>query len=272
MQKKILSEPSNMAETVTYPYLYLLKRALTDTFYNKKIFKKFLAAAHSLTDAEVLVIQNTPVDSYTNDGWVKHLRAETMIGIPRLANIEACIEEIIRKNIAGDVIETGVWRGGAAIFMRAVLKQYNSDKKVFVADSFMGLPKPNAKKYPADKGDKHHKVKFLRVSLADVKRNFQKYGMLDDKVRFIKGFFARSLPHAPIKKLALLRLDGDMYSSTWEVLSILYEKVSFGGFIIIDDYYLPACKKAVDDFRKANKIRTKLKRIDWTGVYWKKTK
>ena len=61
-----------------------------------------------------------------------------------------------------------------------------------------------------------------------------------------------------------------MYSSTWEVLSLLYEKLSVGGYLIVDDYSLPACKKAVDDFRKENNITEDLIRVDWSAIYWKK--
>jgi hypothetical protein len=108
-----------------------------------------------------------------------------MIGLKRLDNIQFCIENIIKNNIEGDLIETGVWRGGATIFMRAVLAAYDiTDRRVFVADSFEGLPKPNENKYPADKSDLHHTKEFLAVSIDDVKANFEKYGLLDDRVVF----------------------------------------------------------------------------------------
>lgn len=213
-------------------------------------------------------ISNTH-DSYKHDGQCYTPNAITMIGIPRLNNFQYCIEQAIKDNIEGDIIETGVWKGGACILARAVCEELNSDKIVYVADSFEGLPKPDSL-YPADAGDPHHTLEFLKIDLETVKENFKKYELLDDKVVFIKGFFKDSLKEVPFKKLSVLRLDGDMYSSTWEVLTMLYDKLSIGGFIIIDDFYLPACRKAVEDFRNMYFITEEIIPIDWTGIYWRK--
>lgn len=197
--------------------------------------------------------------------------AHTMIGIIRLDNLQFACETVIKEGIKGDFIETGVWRGGACIFMRAILAAYGiEDRRVYVADSFEGLPKPEPAKYPADAGHKAYRHKYLAISQAEVENNFRKYGLLDDKVVFLKGWFAETLPHAPIEKLAILRLDGDMYSSTMDALTNLYHKLSSGGFCIIDDYALPECKAAVDDFRHTNGIRDEMMVVDWTGRYWRK--
>ena len=143
-------------------------------------------------------------------------------------------------------------------------------KKIYVADSFEGLPKPDSK-YKADYKDPHHKLAHLRVSLEQVQDNFKRYKLLNHRVQFIKGFFKDSLTNVPFKKLAVMRLDGDMYSSTWETLTALYDKLSIGGYIIIDDYSaLPACKLAVDDFRRERKITEEIMRVDWSAVFWKK--
>jgi len=199
--------------------------------------------------------------------------ADTMIGLRRLENIEYCFNEIIRNNIPGDFIETGVWRGGATIFMKALLKSANiEDRIVWVADSFEGLPRPN-KKYQADKDSTFHSWTELAVSLESVKNNFNKYGLLDENVIFLKGWFKDTLPVAPITNVALLRLDGDMYESTWDALINLYPKLSVGGYILIDDYNsVSNCKKAVDDYRKQNNITEEIQKADWSGVFWKKLK
>lgn len=198
--------------------------------------------------------------------------ADTMIGLKRLNNIESCFNEIIKDNVQGDFIETGVWRGGATIFMKALLTISNiQDRVVWVADSFEGLPAPNEKKYKSDKGDLHHTMKELAISLDIVKNNFSKYGMLDENVRFLKGWFKDTLPNAPIKSLSLLRLDGDMYESTMDALVNLYPKLSKGGFIIVDDWgAVEGCKQAVIDYREKNNINEEIKTIDWAGIYWRK--
>jgi len=210
-----------------------------------------------------------PKDRAEGKDWPPE--AESMIGLKRLDNLHSCIAQVLRDQVPGDFIETGVWRGGTCIFMRAALKAYrDSTRQVWVADSFEGLPKPDDR-YPQDEGDPHWTMSdYLGISLDQVKANFSRYGLLDDRVRFLKGWFKDTLPTAPIERLAILRLDGDMYSSTMDSLLNLYSKLSVGGYAIIDDYALDSCRKAVDDFRVNNQIRTPLIRIDDIGVYWRK--
>jgi O-methyltransferase len=198
--------------------------------------------------------------------------AHTMVGLKRLDNLQCCIESVLANKVPGDLIETGVWRGGATILMRAVLKAHKvTDRLVWVADSFEGLPVPDPEKYPADSGDVHHTFKALAIGLETVKNNFRAYGLLDDQVRFLKGWFRDTLPSAPFKELAVVRLDGDLYESTMDGLVNLYPKLSPGGCIIIDDYgAVPGCKKAVDDYRESHAIKQEIVPIDWGGVYWRK--
>ncbi|MBS0627894.1 MAG: TylF/MycF family methyltransferase [Verrucomicrobia bacterium] len=198
--------------------------------------------------------------------------AHTMIGLKRLKNIKYCMEKILKDNIPGDCIETGVWRGGATILMRAILKAYgDQDRRVWVADSFAGLPPPNADKYPCDAQLDLSKIPYLSVSLSQVKDNFKKYDLLDNQVVFLEGFFSKTLPSAPIEQIALLRLDGDLYESTMDALIHLYPKLSVGGFVIIDDFgAIGACAQAVHDYRQMNGITEPIKTIDYSGVYWRK--
>lgn len=197
--------------------------------------------------------------------------AETMIGLERLANLRECATRVIEDGIPGDFIETGVWRGGACIMMRGVLAAYGvEDRAVWVADSFRGLPPPSGR-YAADAGDMHHTVNELAVSRRDVEENFRRYRLLDEQVRFLEGWFSETLPSAPIERLALLRLDGDMYESTIDALNALYPKLSLGGYAIIDDYALPACRAAIDDYRESNGVEDEIHEVDWTGVYWRKS-
>jgi len=90
-------------------------------------------------------------------------------------------------------------------------------------------------------------------------------------VRFIKGWFKDTLPGAPVNQLAILRIDGDMYESTMNALVSLYPKLSVGGYTIIDDTLNESCRKAIEDFRKDYKINDQINKIDWTGIYWKKS-
>jgi len=218
-----------------------------------------------------LALRTISNDTYEGKIWPKN--GETMIGYKRLTNVEFCVKKIIENKIEGDLIETGVWRGGTCIFMSVLLKYYNDNEKiVWAADSFEGLPKPNSIDYPEDSGDNLYTAKELSISLDEVQNNFRKYDVYDNQVRFIKGFFKDTLPLTQIDKLSLLRLDGDMYESTIDALFYLYPKLSLGGYCIVDDWgAIPACKKAVEDYRKVNAIQEEIMIIDWTGIYWKKT-
>lgn len=201
--------------------------------------------------------------------WPPH--AETMIGWRRLDNLQRCIQTILEEGIAGDFIEAGVWRGGAAIFMRGILAAYEvHDRTIWVADSFEGIPRPNAVRYPADAGSNWWRNKQLVVSLEEVKANFRRYGLLDHQVQFLRGWFKDTLPNAPLRELALMRLDGDLYESTMDALKALYPRLSHGGFIIVDDYALAPCRKAINDYREANSITEPIHEIDWTGVFWRR--
>lgn len=199
--------------------------------------------------------------------------SHTMVGRKRLDNITYCLDFVRNDQIPGDLIETGVWRGGASILMRGYLAAWEiNDRKVWVADSFEGLPVPSL---PEDEGWDFSvdKVPILAVSLEEVQENFRRYNLLDNQVKFLKGWFRDTLPHASIDRLAVLRLDGDLYESTIDALNALYHKVSPGGFIIVDDYGdFEPCRRAITEFREIHRITEPIETIDWAGAFWRKTK
>lgn len=195
---------------------------------------------------------------------------KTMIGLRALNNIEYCINDINKNKIEGDFIEAGVWRGGATIFMKALSDIFGMNRTVFVADAFENI-------FPVDSytDECWHDSYFdpLSVSLDVVKNNFRKYNVLDDNVKFLKGWFKDTLDTPDIKKISLLRLDGDLYSSTMDTLNALYSKVEIGGYIIVDDYNaLPQSKQAIDSYRKQHNITAEMFVVNWACVYWKKEK
>lgn len=197
-------------------------------------------------------------------------RSLSMVGARRLLQLQRAAEFVIERRIPGDFIETGVWRGGACILMRAVLAAHGvRDRRVWVADSFQGLPPPDPAQYPADHGQRLHEFPQLAVSLEAVRENFARFGLLDDQVVFLPGWFRDTLPLAPIDKLAILRLDGDLYESTIQALDALYDRLSVGGFAIVDDYGVFAnCRAAVNDFRARRGITARIYDIDGSGVFW----
>ncbi len=226
-------------------YIDLIKRTLTDLIYD---------------EPETISLRCHGLD------WP--LRAHSMMGLYALDNIESCVQSIIEDGIEGDLVEAGVWRGGGTILMRAILKVLGDcGRKVWVCDSFQGLPDSDSVRQMTQK-DRD----LLAVSRSTVENNFRRYGMLDQQVDFLEGWFTDTLPASPIEKVALLRLDGDLYSSTWDSLIHLYQKVSPGGFVIIDDFgSIPECRDAVTHFRRKFSISEPIHFINWQAIYWRKS-
>ena len=268
-------------------YIDLLKKCLLDLHRvnqneykpvskkTKSIRKKLFFSINKLLARQKMVICEVkePNLELRINGIDWPLYADSMIGLKRMENIEYCVTKALEENVPGDLIETGVWRGGSVIFMAALLKEKKiTGRKVWVADSFEGLPKPNEEKYIHDKGDIHYLFPELAISIDTVKDNFRKYDLLTDNIVFLKGWFKDTLPTAPIERLAVMRLDGDLYESTMDGLVNLYPKLSKGGYVIIDDWgVLPGCKKAVLDYRHQHSITDEIIEVDASGVYWKKS-
>jgi hypothetical protein len=250
-----------MTDRAAELYLQLLKRCLTRLLFPDFAFDGDLTKTRAVD----------PVVREVGGDWPTE--AITMVGMRRLDNLQNCVIKVLEDGVPGELIETGAWRGGCGILMRAVLKAFGDDARtVWVADSFQGLPKPAAE-YPQDADDPHWTFSsYLGVPLDQVKENFRQFELLDERVRFLPGWFRDTLPTAPIDRIAVLRLDGDMYESTHLALSALYPRVSPGGFVIVDDFgALPRCRQAVEDYREEHHITDELVTIDWTGVYWRRS-
>lgn len=194
----------------------------------------------------------------------------SMIGRVRMDSLHRCLDMVCTENIPGDLMECGVWRGGAAIFMQGYLKAHGiKGRRVVLADSFEGLP---ASGEPDDPSLTPDSFPQLAVALETVIENFRKYDLWDDAVLTLKGWFSETLPSCGVERLALLRADGDLYTSTTDILENLYDKVSPGGVVIIDDFgVLPSCARAVREFfERRGAAEPDMERIDWSGVFWRK--
>jgi len=259
-------------------YIELLKKAVLNTIYKDPVIEQASLSrwrsrlARLLLGPEAKVFSIRHYDSALREKGIDWpSSAHTMIGVQRMDNLRDCLSSVIENKIPGDFIETGVWRGGASIFAKGIFDVYGQhQRRVWLADSFEGLPKPNPKAYPADAGDEHYKLEVLRVGLEEVRANFESYNLLDDRVLFVKGWFKDTLRTLSIGPISVLRLDGDLYESTIVALDALYAKVSAGGFVIVDDYCISSCAKAVHDYRERHRIEEIILPIDGTGVYWQK--
>ena len=139
--------------------------------------------------------------------------AETMIGMQRLTSLQHCVETALAEDIPGDLIECGVWRGGACILMRAVLAAYGDEtRRVWLADSFQGVPRSDPENYQADKGIRaDFAAGILGVSEAEVRANFERYGLLDDRSAF---FLAGSKTRCRTLRLIASRCCGSTATCT----------------------------------------------------------
>lgn len=200
----------------------------------------------------------------------------TMVGSKRLMNVEDLVGRVLQEGVPGDYIETGVWRGGASVFARGVIRSFEGQggtRKSYVCDSFQGLPpaSPEFSKMATGESGWDH-THYLEVSEELVMEDFAAYSLLDNNVIFVKGFFSDTMPPLSnmIEKLAVMRLDGDMYQSTADVLYNMYGKLSTGGYVIIDDWFGFPAKKACEDFLKVHNLHPTIVPIDHLAAYWKK--
>lgn len=248
-------------------YLNLLKKTVTGTVYDDEPNHDF---------------ELREVGTFVRDFKAHYMEgaAHAMVPLVRLDNVQHCVTEVLRNGVEGDLIEAGVWRGGTSIFMRGILKAYDvTDRTLWVADSFEGLPEPDPERFPKEAKAVQGKTiaedyKNFAASFETVHKNFRAYDLLDDQVRFLKGWFKDTLPAAPFDKIAVARLDGDLYESTRDALVPLYPKISVGGFVIIDDYgedLWTECRRAVDEYRQEHDIRAPLIQVDSKCSYWQKT-
>ena len=195
----------------------------------------------------------------------------TMVGLTRLDDLQHCVEQVVADGVDGDLIEAGVWRGGASILMRATLDTLGaSDREVWLADSFQGFPTPDAESFPIDGDLDLSPHGFLAVTAEQVRGHFARLG-LDHDTRFVEGFFHETLPGLQGGSWSLVRLDGDTYESTWTGLESLYPGLAAGGYLVIDDYgFVPACREAVEDYRREHGIDEPIEEVDWNCVRWRR--
>ncbi len=255
-------------------FYQLLIKVLTRTGFEYNYVNKFMASKQQpgLRIAVAYTIREI-LDRYIlrqrkiGRDWPSE--AETMVGILRLENVLTLMKKVKNNKIEGDLVECGVWRGGVLILMARFIMLENMDKIVYGYDSFKGLPKPDMN-YPEDSKDIHHTHENLVVSKKDVIRNLEKYEVDLNLVNLVEGWFNQTTLSIKPEKIAILRLDGDMFESTWTCLENLYPNVCSGGYVIIDDYNIPQCRKAVDKFIDQYDLKIELIKIDSNGVYFQK--
>ena len=203
-------------------------------------------------------------------------------GYDRLINMQRLLDEVRIEHVKGDYVECGVWRGGISLFMSGYAKVYEQvDRKTWLFDSFEGVPVGNsierwkdANGVPLDSG--WEESGDLSVSLENVQRHFVQYDVDGPSNVFVQGWFSKTLPATDVQSIAVLIVDGDLYSSTYLVLQHLYHRVSIGGWVILDDWGVDQSRQAVEDFRKQHGITEEITLHDPPGCYpvarWRKAR
>jgi hypothetical protein len=196
-------------------------------------------------------------------GLFRQVRPYTMCSGARLRGLYAAVHHIERNHIPGDVVECGVARGGSAALIALALKELKSERPVWVFDTFEGIP-------AATTDDPDYEIASLytgafRGDLKEVRGTFQKLGILE-KFRFVQGRFEETLPATTVGPIALLHIDGDWYSSVKACLESLYDRVSPGGVIQLDDYgFWQGAEKATEEFLSKRNLPRELIKLDYSG-------
>jgi O-methyltransferase len=207
---------------------------------------------------------------------IRRVRAYTMTSAERQWALINAVRYVVQARVAGDIVECGVWRGGAAMAAAlTLLGEGAGDRRLWLYDTFAGMtePAPDSDGSAAVDEWRQHRRRdgesdWCRASLEDVRANMELTGYPAEHVRYVKGSIEETLrdPMNIPDRIAVLRLDTDWYESTRIELEKLYPRLAAGGVLIIDDYgYWQGARKAVDEFFAAGVAPILLNRIDETG-------
>lgn len=194
--------------------------------------------------------------------YIELVKEYTEVSIPRLITLYQQIRYLEINQIPGDLVECGVWKGGAAGMMAlAHLELGQARRTLHLFDSFKGLPKASsrddekARRWLGYQEDETLVESHERAVGKEVSQHLllDKIGYPQENLIFHEGWFQETVPSAcrtkAISRIALLRLDGDLYGSTKVCLENFWDIVEPRGIVVIDDYnFFQGCKKAVDEF------------------------
>jgi predicted O-methyltransferase YrrM len=246
------AEPLSAAQRGRHPLREVLHRARDPRF-----------VADSALRAMALLWDRVSPSEFSS--LYRQIRSRTMCSNARLRGLYHACQYVVSRDIPGDVVECGSAQGGSAALMALTLRRMKSRRKMWLFDTFEGLPAPSAQ-------DPDFEVAELFTgtcvgTLEEVRELFQRLNVADD-VEFVKGLFQETLPASSVSAIAVLHIDGDWYESVKVCLNVLYDKVVPGGMIQLDDYgYWQGARKAVDEFLAQREIRVPLQRLDYSGRF-----
>lgn len=246
----------------------VIKLIAADAFLGKT-----LIMVKTIFDLVAVIVQNPSPKTIELAKLILKVKPTfTMVKSKNLMNLVSLVEKVNKKNLSGDIVECGVWNGGASAMMAFACRktEVNRNCRFWLFDSFEGLPLPGPKDGKTEKN--HFKEGECRGSVSSVERVFDKLSLSLDNVRIVKGWFEATLKEAPVYQIAVLHIDADWYDSVKCVLETFYEKVVPGGFVVLDDYgYWEGCDRALMDFISQRDLSgIVLQKVESTGAFFQK--
>ena len=225
------------------------------------------------------------VDGILDDGersLVGRCGPYSMASAERLIATADAVDHVVRRDIPGALVECGVWKGGSVLAMILTLQKHGvRDRDVFLFDTFRGMTEPtdadvSAFDAPATQAFARARVEGRRVydslfgpdvfDVDTVRRTVSETGYPPERIHFVVGDVAETLPTRAPSAVALLRLDTDWYESTMHELETLYPLLSRGGVLIVDDYgHWQGAQRAFEEYFSGRDDRPLLGRTDYTG-------
>ena len=199
---------------------------------------------------------------------------ETQTGVSNMYALYAAVHYVVKYGIPGDIVECGLWKGGSAMVAAlALLVQGQVTRNLWLYDTYTGMPEPGDQDVEAFDGLRASVVwkqrqeggvsQWNNAPLEEVRANLYSTGYPTEKILFIKGRVEDTIPDSIPDKISILRLDTDLYQSTYHELNHLFPRLSEGGVIILDDYgWWKGAREAADRYFEENNIRIFLHRID----------
>ena len=200
----------------------------------------------------------------------------TMTSRERCFALYQAVNYVHSRQIKGDIVECGVWRGGSMMLAALTLLELgDTSRNLYLYDTFEGMSEPSEKDMDYGGKSAEQGLKDLGItrygewcysSIEEVRANLISTGYPSNRINFIKGRVEETIPSTISDEIAILRLDTDWYASTYHELLHLYPKLNAYGVLIIDDYgHWRGAKEATDKYISENKLSLFLNRIDFTG-------
>lgn len=209
------------------------------------------------------------------DRVLEIIRPYTMLSEQRLCSLYNLARHACENNIHGNFVECGVAAGGSSALLAWVIKKYSiHPRRLFSFDSFSGMPRPTESDSSGgiDAESTGWGTGTCSAPEASVWEICAKLGV-EDVLTTVKGYFEETLPQMRdwVGMIALLHMDGDWYESTRAILNNLYDRLTNGALIQVDDYgHWEGCRKAIHEFAAVYALQPEINQIDGTGVWFVK--